>query len=122
LMVTAATIYMSLLGAEGLEAVAQTCLQRTADLVGALERVPGVKRAFTGPHFHEAVLLLDRPVAPVLAALARRGILGGLDITAWAGQLGHALLVCATETKVAADIEAFASALSEVMNASRAAA
>jgi glycine dehydrogenase subunit 1 len=122
LMVTAATIYMSLLGAEGLEAVAQTSLQRTADLVGALERVAGVKRAFPGPHFHEAVLLLDRPVAPVLAALARRGILGGLDVTPWAGQLGFALLVCATETKLAVDIEAYANALSEVMSASRAAA
>jgi glycine dehydrogenase subunit 1 len=122
LMVTAATIYMSLLGAEGLEAVAQTSLQRTADLVAALERVAGVKRAFPGPHFHEAVLLLDRPVAPVLASLARRGILGGLDITAWVGDLGHALLVCATETKLAKDIEVYASALGEVMSASRAAA
>ena len=122
LMVTAATIYMSLLGAEGLAAVAQASLQRTADLLAALERVPGVKRAFAGPHFHEAVLLLDRPVAPVLAALARRGILGGLDITPWAAQLGHALLVCATETKLPADIEAYAGALSEVMSASRAAA
>jgi glycine dehydrogenase subunit 1 len=122
LMVTAATIYMSLLGAEGLESVAQASLQRTADLLAALERVAGVERAFTGPHFHEAVLLLDRPVAPVLAALARRGILGGLDITPWVPQLGHALLVCATETKLPSDIEAYASALGEVMNASRAAA
>jgi len=122
LMVTAATIYMSLLGAEGLEAVAQTSLQRTADLVGALEQVAGVRRAFPGPHFHEAVLLLDRPVAPVLSALARRGIVGGLDITPWVGHLGHALLVCATETKMAADIEAYASALRDVMSASRAAA
>jgi glycine dehydrogenase subunit 1 len=122
LMVTAATIYMSLLGAEGLESVAQASVQRTADLLTALERVAGVKRAFAGPHFHEAVLLLDRPVAPVLAALARRGILGGLDITPWVPQLGHALLVCATETKLPADIDAYASALGEVMSASRAAA
>ena len=33
-----------------------------------------------GPYFHEAVLQLDRPVAPVLKALAARGILGGLDL------------------------------------------
>jgi glycine dehydrogenase subunit 1 len=122
LMVTAATIYMSLLGAEGLESVAQASLQRTADLLAALERIAGVKRAFSGAHFHEAALLLDRPVAPVLAALARRGILGGLDITPWVPQLGHALLVCATETKLPVDIEAYASALGDVMNASRAAA
>jgi glycine dehydrogenase subunit 1 len=122
LMVTAATIYLSLLGAQGLEAVAQASLQRTADLLAALERIPGVKRAFGGAHFHEAVLLLDRPVAPVLAALARRGIIGGLDISAVVPQLGHALLVCATETKLPADIESYANALGEVMSASRAAA
>jgi glycine dehydrogenase subunit 1 len=122
LMVTAATIYLSLLGAEGLEAVAESSLQRTAELLGALECIAGVRRAFSVPHFHEAVLILDRPVAPVLAALARRGILGGLDISAYVPQLGPALLVCATETKLPADIEAYASALGDIMSASRAAA
>ena len=97
-------------------------MQRTADLLAALERVAGVERAFAGPHFHEAVLLLDRPVAPVLAALARRGIIGGLDISSFVPQLGHALLVCATETKLPADIESYASALGEIMSAARAAA
>jgi glycine dehydrogenase subunit 1 len=122
LMVTAATIYMSLLGAPGLAAVAQASLQHTVDLVRALERISGVRRAFAAPHFHEAVLLLDRPVAPVLAALARRGIFGGLDVTPWSANLGHALLVCATETKLPADIETYAGALAEVLGASRAAA
>ena len=122
LMVTAATIYMSLLGPKGLEAVAQASIQRTADLIAALGKVPGVKRAFTAPHFHEAVLILDRPAAAILAALARRGILGGLDLSERYPELGHALLVCATETKVGADIDAYAAALAEAMKASRAAA
>ena len=111
LMVTAATIYMSLLGARGLEAVAQASMQRTADLVTALCRVAGVRKAFSAPHFHEAVLLLDKPVAPVLAALSRRGIVGGLDLSERYPELGHALLVCATETKMAIDIDAYATAL-----------
>jgi glycine dehydrogenase subunit 1 len=122
LMVTAATIYMSLLGAAGLERVAAASLQRTADLVAALSRVPGVKTAFTAPRFHEAVLLLDRPVAPVLSALARRGIFGGLDLADRYPELGHALLVCATETKLQADIDAYAGALTDIMNPSRVAA
>jgi glycine dehydrogenase subunit 1 len=121
-MVTAATIYMSLLGPQGLAAVAQASMQRTADLIAALGKVPGVKRAFTAPHFHEAVLILDRPPAAILAALARRGILGGLDLSERYPELGHALLVCATETKLGADIDAYAAALAEVMKASRAAA
>src|ERR1700722_4303132 len=122
LMVTAATIYMSLLGGEGLSRVAAACLQRTADLVARLCAISGVKPAFTAARFHEAVLLLDRPVAPVLAALARRGIFGGLDLTDRYPEIGHALLVCATETKFDADIDAYAAALSDVMQSSRAAA
>ena len=122
LAVTAATIYMSLLGARGLEQVAQTSMQRTADLILALSKVPGVRRAFTAPHFHEAVLLLDRAPGPILAALARRGIFGGLDLADRYPELGHALLVCATETKLATDIDSYSAALGDVMNASRAAA
>ncbi|MGB6308548.1 MAG: aminomethyl-transferring glycine dehydrogenase subunit GcvPA [Steroidobacteraceae bacterium] len=122
LMVTAATIYMSLLGARGLECVAAASLQRTADLVAALGRVAGVRPAFNSPRFHEAVLLLDRPVAPVLAALARRGIFGGLDLADRYPELGHALLVCATETKLGADIDAYAGALTDLMKSSRVAA
>lgn len=122
LMVTAATIYMSLLGARGLERVAAASLQRTADLVARLSGIPGVKPAFAAPRFHEAALLLDRPVAPVLAALACRGIFGGLDLTDRYPDLGQALLVCATETKMDADIDSYATALTDIMKSSRAAA
>jgi glycine dehydrogenase subunit 1 len=122
LMVTAATIYLSLLGATGLARVAAASLQRTADLVARLSRVAGVKAAFSAPRFHEAVLLLDRPAAPVLAALARRGIFGGLDLTDRYPELGPALLVCATETKLDVDIDAYAGALADIMSGSRAAA
>ena len=58
----------------------------------------------------------------MLAALARRGIFGGLDLTDRYPELGHALLVCATETKLDADINAYAVALTDIMKSSRAAA
>jgi glycine dehydrogenase subunit 1 len=122
LLVTAATIYMSLLGPQGLERVAATSMQRTQQLVDALTRLPGVRLAFDRPRFHEAVLLLDRPVRGVLEALARRGIIGGYDISAHYPALGHALLVCATETRTVADIETYARALAEALRSSAAAA
>jgi glycine cleavage system P protein (glycine dehydrogenase) subunit 1 len=111
LMVTAATIHMSILGAAGLASVAAASALKTAELIEALARIPGVEPAFDSPHFHEAVLKLDRPAAPVLAALAERGIAGGLDLAPAYPELGHAMLVCATETKTEADIEAYARAL-----------
>jgi len=118
---TAATIYISLMGAEGLRRTAATAHARTRELVGALTRLPGVRQAFSGPSFHETVLLLDRPVAPVLKALGSRGILGGLDLAPYYPELGPALLVCATETKTAADLERYRASLAETLQAARAA-
>ncbi|MFI4891395.1 MAG: aminomethyl-transferring glycine dehydrogenase subunit GcvPA [Steroidobacterales bacterium] len=121
LTVTAATIYMALMGAAGLERVAGACVQRTHQLVTALCAIPGVKRAFSGHCFHEAALTLDRTVGPVLEALARQGILGGFDLAHSYPELGNALLVCATETKTDADIARFEGALAAIQGAPAAA-
>jgi len=115
LLVTAATIYMSLLGPKGLAQVAATCVERSGQLVDALTRVSGVRLAFDGPRFHEALLLLDRPVRGVLEALAARGVVGGLDVSADYPSLGHGLLVCATETRTPEDVETYRAALADVM-------
>jgi len=116
LTVTAATIYLSLLGADGLARVAEASMARTRELVAALTAVRGVRALFSGGNFHEAVLGFDRPVGPLLAALAQRGIQGGLDLSERFPELGHSLLVCATETKTADDIARYARALEELQN------
>jgi glycine dehydrogenase subunit 1 len=121
LLVTAATIYMSLMGPQGLARVASASHARTAELIAALTRVPGVRRLFPNPYFHESAIGLDRPVAPVLQRLADRGILAGFDLTEHYPELGHAWLICATETKTSAEIERYANALGDVMKAARAA-
>jgi glycine dehydrogenase subunit 1 len=114
LMVTAATIYMSLLGFEGLVNVANTSHANTALLADGLTALDGVERLYDGPFFHEVALQLDRPVAPVLKALADQDILGGFDLTPVLES--DALLICATETKTAADIEMYIAAFADVMN------
>ncbi|MEZ5500342.1 MAG: aminomethyl-transferring glycine dehydrogenase subunit GcvPA [Steroidobacteraceae bacterium] len=121
LLMTAATIYMSLLGPLGLASVARQSMQRLRELCAALTKIPGVELAFTGPRFHEAVLRLPQPVAPILARLARQGILGGIDLLRSYPDLGPALLLAATETKTTADIERYAEALRSALAAERAA-
>jgi glycine dehydrogenase subunit 1 len=115
LLVTAATIHMSLLGSAGLEKVAAASQAQTRALVDALTRIAGVKLAFDRPRFHEAVLQLDRPAAGVLEALATRNVVGGYDLAQHYPELGSALLVCATEMRTQADIDAYARALAEVL-------
>ena len=116
LMVTAATIYMSLVGPEGLRRVAAQSHANTLELVEQLEKINGVKRAFSEPVFHEAVLTLPAPTAEVLSKLKQKGILGGLDLQGHYPELGNALLVCATETKTAADLQNYTEALKQVLS------
>ena len=121
LLMTAATIYLALLGPLGLERVASACVARTRELVAALSGLPDVRAAFAGPRFHEAVLVLDRPVAPVLESLAAEGIIGGHDLSRDYPELGHALLVCATETRTSEDIEAYTRVLGRMLGRAAAA-
>jgi glycine dehydrogenase subunit 1 len=115
LLVTAATIHMSILGARGLEGVAAASQRQTTKLVKALLGVKGVKLAFNGPRFHEAVLQLESNVGAVLERLAAKGITGGFDLSRHYPELGNALLVCATETRTDEDIAAYVQALKEAV-------
>ena len=117
LIATAATIYMSLLGSSGLREVAVSCNVNTHALVNALTAIPGISRLFAAPFFHEAVLQLDRPIAGVLAELSAQGILGGYDLSADYPELGNALLVCATESRSAADIGKYVAAMTQIFGA-----
>ena len=115
LMVTAATLYLALLGPHGLEQVAACCHANTRALLEQLSAIPGVSPLFNRPLFHEAVLKLPRSAGAVLEALRTHGILGGLDLSGDYPELGDALLICATETKDAADLRAYATALAAVV-------
>jgi glycine dehydrogenase subunit 1 len=67
------------------------------------------------------VISLERPAGAVLEQLAERGIIGGLDLGEHYPELADAILVCATETKTAADIKTYAEALADVLKSARAA-
>jgi glycine dehydrogenase subunit 1 len=120
LLVTAATIYLSIVGPRGLAQVAAAGHANATALVEKLTRVPGVSRAFSSPIFHEAVLRLPLPAAEVLTGLAAQNILGGFFLKADFPELGEAILVCATETKVEADLDRFSAALEQQVLSRRA--
>jgi len=119
LLVTAATIYMSLLGPEGLHRVAASSHHNAAILQQKLKAIPGVEAIFSRPIFHEFVIRLNQPVAPILEILAKEGIQGGFDLTPHYPELGNSLLICATETKTAEDLEQYVAALKAALQKSQ---
>ncbi len=116
LLVTAATIHMSLLGPEGLERVAAQSHANTAALVDKLGTIAGVEKVFNRPYFHEAVIRVDVGADTVLRAMQAQGILAGMDLAVHYPELGNAILLCATETKTAQDIENYAISMQHVLH------
>ena len=120
LLVTAATIYMSLLGNEGMRQVALASHAGINVLTEAACQIDGVTARFSGPVFHERVLSLPVDASRVVDKMAEQGVLPGLALGTWGEALNHCLLVNVTETKTPADIDRFASLLAEVIEEVRA--
>ncbi len=116
LLVTAATIHLSLLGSEGLAAAARASAANARALVARLTGLRGVTLKYQGGYFHEAVLELPRDAEEVADGLLARGILGGLPLGGYYDGLSRALLVCATEKRTDAEIDHYGRALEEVLS------
>ena len=119
LMVTAATLHMALLGAEGLARTAAACHANLGRLVEKLTALEGIEPRFAGPAFHESVLKLPMEVAGVLRTLAAHNILGGYDLQRDYPELENCLLVCATESRTDEDLEKYAVNLERVLASRR---
>jgi glycine dehydrogenase subunit 1 len=117
LLVTAATIYMSLLGPIGLQKVASASHQHAQQLACLLTKIPEVELIFNGPFFHEFVIRLPKPIPGLLHDLTNVGIQGGFDLSASYPELGHALLICVTETKNQDDLNCYQLELSKLLHA-----
>jgi glycine dehydrogenase subunit 1 len=111
LLVTAATIYMALLGPEGLRRVATASANATRALRARLCRISGVTPLFSRAHFHEVALRVPGSAHALIERVASQRIVAGVSLAEDYPELGEAILVCATETKNDADIERCARAI-----------
>jgi len=121
LLVTAGTIYMALLGPEGLRRAARASHQNTASLVGLLTELAGVSVHSESPFFHERALKLPVPAVTVIEALLEKGILAGLDLGRFYTGMEDVILVCATEKRTEKELVDYRDALAEVLAVAEAA-
>jgi glycine dehydrogenase subunit 1 len=111
LLVTAATIHMAMIGAEGLRRVAIQSASNTRLLRDALCGIDGVQQLFSGAFFHEVAVRIGRSATAVISELAEHNLLAGVALSADYEGMDDVLLVCATECRNSEDIERFADAL-----------
>lgn len=111
------SIHMTLLGGEGLGKLASINHARAQVTAARLAKIPGVS-ILNDAFFNEFTVILPRDARDVVRTLADRNVLGGVSLGRLypdATELQHGLVVTATETTTDDDIEALATALSEVL-------
>jgi glycine dehydrogenase subunit 1 len=94
----AVTIYLSLLGKNGLKMLAEQNLAKARYAAGQLTALPGVTAPFSGPYFNEFVVRTPGDADELLAELQKQKIIGGLNLGRFYPELKDHLLLCVTET------------------------
>jgi len=106
-----ATVYLSLLGKEGLRKVAIHNHSKTEYAKKEIAALNGFSLPFAAPTFNEFVVEAEEPVEQVLDRLEKKGILGGIALRPFHAEMGKRFLVCVTEQNSRGDIDALIEAL-----------
>lgn len=97
LCATAATIYMSLMGKQGLPRVARLCMERAHYLAQKVAGINGYSVWTKTPFFKEFVIKTPVPPAQIINESKKTGIGAGLDLGRLYPALNRHLLVAVTE-------------------------
>ncbi len=115
LMATAATVYMSVLGKNGLRKVAETCYHRAHYAADRIADIPGYTVLRDKPFFHEFVVQCEQPIADLNAELFNEfGIIGGYELGNDYAHLDQHMLLCFTEMNDPESIDELVSALEQL--------
>jgi glycine dehydrogenase subunit 1 len=116
LMALASTVYMSLLGKNGLRQVAELCYHKAHYAAGLIANLPGYKLWSGTPYFNEFVIQTPILVSEINDLLLDHDILGGYDLSQDYPNLARHMLIAVTEMNTREDIDRLVEVLSEVSN------
>ena len=110
LMTLASTVYMALMGKEGLRQAAELCYHKAHYAASLIDSLSGYSVRSDRVFFNEFVVNCPRSPSQINSTLLERNIVGGLGIS---DQVEYGMLVCVTEMNTREEIDALAAALAE---------
>ncbi len=107
-----ATAFLSLVGPRGLRDLANLCLQKSHYLAQQLDGTSRFELAFAAPTFKEFVVRdKENAIEALVADAATEGYLAGIPLGGWYPHLADCMLVCVTEKRTKAEIDALVDVL-----------
>ncbi len=114
LMALRATIYLSLMGREGLADVAELCYQKSAYLKKALSQIEGVRIVNKKPTFNEFVIEVA-DANSMLDQLKEQGFYAGINLGNLDAQRKNQILIAVTEKRTKAEMDQLVAAIGGVV-------
>jgi len=115
LMALAATVYLSVVGAEGLKEVANISTQRAHYLADKLSEINGIKVLYSD-FLNEFVIKVDSILADeLIKKLEAENILAGINLGNKFKELENCILVAVTEMNEIQDIDKFVETVKQVL-------
>ncbi len=110
----AATVYLSLVGENGLKEIANICLQRAHYLCDRILATNKFKLGFNAQFFNEFVISADGSIEGLLEKLCKENILGGIYLGTYFPELKNSLLISVTEMNSIADMDKYVDILKKI--------
>lgn len=114
LMALASTVYMSLLGKEGLREVAELNYHKAHYAAQQIAALPGYRLWSDAPFFNEFAVHCSQPVSEINAHLLDHDVLGGYNLGQDYPGMENVMLLAVTEMNSREDIDLLVDVLSEV--------
>jgi glycine dehydrogenase subunit 1 len=108
-----ATIYLGVLGKQGLREVGLHCLMKANYLKQEIGKLPGFSIPFGGNTFKEFVVRTPKAPSLILEGLLHHQVLGGYDLGRDDPELENHLLVCVTEKRSVEEMDRLVTLLKE---------
>ncbi|ODS41152.1 MAG: glycine dehydrogenase (aminomethyl-transferring) [Candidatus Altiarchaeales archaeon WOR_SM1_79] len=107
----AATVYLALLGKQGIQDVATICLQNSHYLANQIQKLDGYRLAFSSPFFKEFFVTTPVPSVEIIDKLILQNIYAGIDLSQFDYDLNDGLLIAVTEKRTRKEMDILVEAL-----------
>lgn len=108
-----ATVYLTIMGKEGLREAANLCLQKSHYAYNELIKTGKFTPLFSAPFFKEFILTSEEPVHELNKKLLKSNIIGGYDVEKSYPELKNGYLVAVTEKRTKEEIDFMAGKVAE---------
>ena len=112
----ASTVYLALMGKQGLPTVAHLSLQKAHYLAKRIEEIKGAELLFSQPFFKEFAVRCSVPPERVIEEMRKEKIFAGVDLGRFDYGIDDGLLVAVTEKRTKEEMDRYVDVLSRIVS------